>query len=95
MRPDEAFMAPKSDTTPISLWHQRLTRRLLLGRGSELALLSALAPRYALAQRADPLRDLGFESVAPSNADAVVVPPGYRADVLIRWGDPLFPNVPA
>ena len=94
MRPHEAFMAPKSDTTPISLWHQRLTRRLLLGRGSELALLSALAPRYALAQRADPVRDLGFETVAPSNADAVVVPPGYRADVLIRWGDPLFPGVP-
>ena len=32
---------------------------------------------------------LGFESVAVSDADAVVVPPGYRADVLIAWGDPV------
>jgi secreted PhoX family phosphatase len=32
---------------------------------------------------------LGFEGLAPSTADTVVVPPGYRADVLIAWGDPL------
>jgi secreted PhoX family phosphatase len=28
--------------------------------------------------------------VAPSNADTVIVPDGYRADVVVRWGDPLF-----
>ena len=32
---------------------------------------------------------LGFQGVAPSTADTVVVPPGYRADVLIAWGDPV------
>ncbi len=32
---------------------------------------------------------LGFESVPVSAADAVVVPPGYSAEVLIAWGDPL------
>jgi secreted PhoX family phosphatase len=32
---------------------------------------------------------LGFVAVAPSTADKVVVPPGYRAQVLYRWGDPV------
>jgi hypothetical protein len=32
---------------------------------------------------------LGFQGIAPSAADTVVVPPGYRADVLIAWGDPV------
>jgi secreted PhoX family phosphatase len=29
----------------------------------------------------------GFEAIAASSADAVEVPPGFRADVLISWGD--------
>ena len=37
---------------------------------------------------------LGFEGVAPSSEDTVIVPPGYRADVLIAWGDPVS-NGPA
>jgi uncharacterized protein len=32
---------------------------------------------------------LGFQGIATSTADTVVVPPGYRADVLIAWGDPV------
>jgi hypothetical protein len=32
---------------------------------------------------------LGFAGIPPSTADRVVVPPGYRAQVLYRWGDPV------
>lgn len=32
---------------------------------------------------------LGFQPVAVSTADTVVVPPGYTARVLIAWGDPV------
>lgn len=32
-------------------------------------------------------RSLGFQSVAMNAQDAVTVPPGYRAQVLYRWGD--------
>ncbi len=47
----------------------------------------------------DPLRaagakTLGFTPIEPTTADAVVVPDGYDSRVLIRWGDPLFPNTP-
>ena len=38
---------------------------------------------------------LGFESIQGSNEDAVIVPPGYESQVIIRWGDPLFPTAPA
>lgn len=37
---------------------------------------------------------LGFESVPVSSTDEVVVPKGYRAEVLIAWGDPIS-NGPA
>ena len=33
---------------------------------------------------------LGFTEVPPSDADSIVVPPGYLAEVLIPWGTPLF-----
>lgn len=38
---------------------------------------------------------LGFTEVPPSTDDTIVVPPGYRADVLIPWGTPLFGDSPA
>ena len=40
---------------------------------------------------------LGFKGVAPSSADAVVVPPGYSAQVLAPWGEPvgIAGNMPA
>ncbi|SNS49659.1 MULTISPECIES: PhoX family phosphatase [unclassified Azospirillum] len=39
--------------------------------------------------------DLSFTSIGESKADKVVVPAGYEANTLIRWGDPLFPGMPA
>ncbi len=32
---------------------------------------------------------MGFTAVPASNADALVVPPEYEAQVLLRWGDPI------
>jgi uncharacterized protein len=32
---------------------------------------------------------IGFKPIPTSSADAVVVPEGYKADVLIAWGDPI------
>ena len=38
---------------------------------------------------------LGFAAVSTSEADDVVVPPGYVAQVLIPWGDPVSAGGPA
>ncbi|MGW2933677.1 PhoX family protein [Streptomyces sp. NPDC001156] len=40
-------------------------------------------------------RGLRFASVAPNTTDAVVVPEGYRQNVVIRWGDPILRGAPA
>lgn len=74
-----------------------VARRSILIGGVALA-ATAFLPTTAQAaarpagQPAGPL--LGFTSVPVSSADAVVVPPGYTAKVLISWGDPIS-NGPA
>ncbi|MEO1469352.1 MAG: alkaline phosphatase PhoX, partial [Pseudomonadota bacterium] len=35
-----------------------------------------------------------FEQVATSTADGIVVPAGYKTEVLVRWGDPMWSGVP-
>ena len=88
-------MDSADNTTPISLWYRRLSRRELLARGSDLAILSALTPGCAsLAQQEQRGARLGFQVVAPSYEDTLIVPQGYRADVLLRWGDRLFSDTP-
>lgn len=72
---------------------QRLSRRrflkgtaagaTLLGAGR----LSALHPVFAQAR--------GFSPVPASHEDRLVLPPGYRHTVLLRWGDPLGAAGPA
>ena len=39
--------------------------------------------------------ELGFTPVPTSRADAVVVPPGYRYQVVNAWGDPVVAGAPA
>jgi secreted PhoX family phosphatase len=83
----------------------RLSRRRMLGgsaaaaaAGGVGALLHALpaaaAPKPPTTPWPPPAALLGFQGIAPSTADAVVVPPGYTARVLISWGDPVS-NGPA
>lgn len=88
-----------------------LTRRSALRAGGLLTLtlgLSACSPSSsgsgssASAGAASPslteiLNSAGlqFTPVEPNTEDAVVVPEGYTSRVLIRWGDPLFPDAPA
>ena len=65
-------------------------RRLWLQGGLGTALAALLAPLAgcALPPPTDGPR-LGFQGVPPSVADGVTVPPGYAAQVLARWGEPV------
>jgi secreted PhoX family phosphatase len=94
MRDDDPVSNASNNPHFADIIEARLARRSFLGGGLAVgasaslggvaALLSAV-PAHAAA--ADPL--LGFQGVAVSSADAVVVPPGYTAKVLIAWGDPV------
>ena len=37
---------------------------------------------------------ISFDPISLNNEDKITVAAGYRADVLLRWGDPLFPGAP-
>src|SRR5690242_10620440 len=77
------------------LLEHRLTRRQVLNAGAALAPLAA-AP--ALLRTANALADadgaLRFAAIRGSNADAIVLPPGYAYDIVARWGDSLSSAVP-
>lgn len=64
-----------------------LSRRTLLAGGAGAAMATCL-PAGAAARPQASAR-LGFEAVAAAGQDAVSVPPGYRAQVLYAWGDPV------
>ena len=66
---------------------RRLTRRCVLGAGTQLA-VCALAADAAWA--AGESAELGFRTLRPNRLDAVTVPDGYRVHTVLRWGDPLF-----
>ena len=71
-----------------------LSRRGFLGgvlaMGSFAALGGALVPQAARAMTSR----FAYDAIATSTADAISVPAGYRADVVVRWGDPLFSDAP-
>jgi secreted PhoX family phosphatase len=78
----------------------RLSRRGFLGSGLAAAAAFSLSGVDALLRAvpasAKPNQGplLGFQGIPVSNADTVIVPPGYTAKVLIAWGDPVS-NGPA
>ncbi|MBO9435954.1 PhoX family phosphatase [Ruegeria sp. R13_0] len=71
-----------------------LSRRGFLGgvlaMGSFTAVGGSLLPTGARAS-AD---RFSFEAIPVSTADEVVVPAGYKAEVMVRWGDPLWSDAP-
>ena len=78
----------------------RASRRGFLFGGLAAAVTSGmvsvgLAPRAALAQSAAPSALLGFAPVPVSKDDTVVVPAGYKVQILAPWGTPILDGAPA
>jgi uncharacterized protein len=101
MRDTDDIGSNRSDSPHIAdLIAARLSRRGALGAGLASAAAcffagSALAPAEAHARFRRPgVCRLGFEEVAPSALDDVIVPPGYTWEVLVPWGTSLFRSSP-
>jgi secreted PhoX family phosphatase len=75
---------------------QRLTRRQVLHAGAALAPVAMAGSALFASPDADASRttQLGFKPIQGSKADAIVLPPSYTYDVVIRWGDSLSSSVP-
>lgn len=96
MMPDMNNEGP-SNTSPNDTFgavlERRMQRRAVLRGGLGAAAIAFLKPHVGTAASSSPASSsspvIGFTSVPVSFRDEVVVPPGYRARVLIAWGDPI------
>lgn len=77
-----------------SLIETRLSRRAALGLMAGAGLAAGLPAGRARALQ-DGVSSLAFTALPHAIEDDHAVAPGYRADVLIRWGDAMFDDAPA
>jgi secreted PhoX family phosphatase len=94
---DERPSNTSGNPTFFDVIEARASRRGFLAGGLAAAVTgmigAGLSARGALASASSPL--LGFMPVPVGEADTVVVPEGYRAQVLARWGDAISGEMPA
>jgi len=75
---------------------RRYSRRAVLRGAGATALALALPLNTRPAQASEPeTTRFHFEEIARGTGPSHEVAPGYTADILLRWGDPLFPDAPA
>jgi secreted PhoX family phosphatase len=94
---DDAGHNPMTSPTIGDVIHARFgRRRMLQGSLAVTAISATLGPLALAASR--PARaatpSFGFAELAAGVDETHHVAPGYKADVLIRWGDPLFADAP-
>jgi hypothetical protein len=73
----------------------RLSRRAALGLLGSTALAGALTPLAARPSAAQATSSLTFREASGKPTPTHAVAAGYRADILIRWGDPVVAGAPA
>lgn len=72
---------------------RRWSRREFV-RDSLLAGLTIYLPSVHKSGIADASSRMAFDHVASTQGDVMAVADGHRLSVLLRWGDPLFPDAP-
>lgn len=88
---DGKTINPSANQTFDEILQARLSRRRLLKGAASFAVVGALPLWLAGCTSGGLKREgaLGFKSIGVSTADAVRVPEGYSATVLLAWGDPI------
>ena len=92
---DEPPCNRSSNPTLYDVVDARASRRGILVGGLAAAVSGAFGAGAARATQAAGQTLLGFKAIAVSETDAVVVPEGYRVQVLAPWGTPLAGSMPA
>jgi uncharacterized protein len=86
---DAPISNPSANRSFADVLASRLSRRSLLAGGLAGIATALVAPVLRGAGSARAAGLLGFTGIAVSTADAVMVAPGYAAEVLYAWGDPI------
>src|SRR5687768_733243 len=82
------------DVPPFAeLLAQRLSRRRLLQTGAALAVAGPALFEAGCASVGS-IAQPGFKPIVGGKLDAVVLPPGYTYDVIVRWGESLDSSTP-
>lgn len=91
----DEHVSPRPDETDFDrVVEARVSRRGLLGGALAFGSFAALGTGLS-APRAQAATDrFAFEAIGTSTADEITVPAGYKSEVLVRWGDPLWSNAP-
>lgn len=94
MRDDDPVSNSSTNPHFSDIIEERLSRRRFLGGSLSLSAAASIGGIGSLlsavpASAAEGEQLLGFQGIPVSSADAVVVPAGYTAKVLIAWGDPV------
>ncbi len=92
-RMDEILSPPPAVTGFDAVLDRALSRRGLMGGALRFGVGSFLLGTAGLLRPARALEDrFGFAPVAASSADALRLPEGFEARVLLAWGDPVLPG---
>ena len=93
---DDQDIASGNNTTPVfqAVLEQRLSRRRLLGAASSTGAMGML-PFSGFASADEGPDSLPFRELPHGLDEHLAVAEGYDAQVLIRWGDPIFSDAPA
>jgi secreted PhoX family phosphatase len=95
MKDDDIVSNNSKNETFQEVVNARMSRRGFLGSGLAAAAALSLGGVSALLKAVPASADtiggplVRFQGIPVSDADTVVVPPGYKAEVLIAWGDPV------
>jgi uncharacterized protein len=89
MKPEEIEEASNTSSNPTFEEIVSSSRRRFLIEGGLGAMALTLIDPSQLTAQTSGSSLLGFKSVALTGEDRVIVPPGYTAEVLHAWGDPV------
>jgi uncharacterized protein len=106
IRDDDGVSNPSSNDHLHDLIEREIirnpSRRAMLKSGASVGLLGIFGSALTACGGSDPVPaatpapgSIGFKGIPISTGGSVVVPEGYTADVMYRWGDPVLRGAPA
>jgi len=91
----DEIVAPRPGETDFdSIVESAVSRRGLLGGALAFGSFALLDSTFLSTPAKAAMDRFAFKAIAASSDDKVTVPEGYRADILVRWGDPLWSDAP-